>query len=192
MSDDYMEYAAIGTRALYACASIATQHRAVRVNRSKPTPMRAPHEGPGLFALESAMDELAYELRLDPLDLRLRNYAEVDPTRRPVLLQEVARVLSRRRAPVRLDRRNPVPGATRIGGELVGVGMASAIMQTFRNAAQARISINRQGEVRIESGTQEIGTGLTTILPQIAADVLGVPVERVQLVLGDTDLPPRR
>ena len=81
MSDDYMEYAAIGTRALYACASIATQHRAVRVNRSKPTPMRAPHEGPGLFALESAMDELAYELRLDPLDLRLRNYAEVDPTR---------------------------------------------------------------------------------------------------------------
>ena len=76
-----MEYAAIGTRALYACASIATQHRAVRVNRSKPTPMRAPHEGPGLFALESAMDELAYELRLDPLDLRLRNYAEVDPTR---------------------------------------------------------------------------------------------------------------
>ena len=67
--------------------------------------------------------------------------------------------------------------------------MASAIMQTFRNAATARISIDRQGEVRIESGTQEIGTGLTTALPQIAASALGVPVERVQLVLGDTDLP---
>lgn len=67
--------------------------------------------------------------------------------------------------------------------------MASAIMQTFRNAASARVSISRQGQVRIESGTQEIGTGLTTALPQIAADALGVPVERVQLVLGDTDLP---
>ena len=186
-----MEYAAIGTRALYACASIETQHRAVRVNRSKPTPMRAPHEGPGLFALESAMDELAYELRLDPLELRLRNYAEVDPTRGvPFSSKKLRECYVEGARRFGWTARNPVPGATRIGGELVGVGMASAIMQTFRNAARARISINRQGEVRIESGTQEIGTGLTTVLPQIAADVLGVPVERVQLVLGDTDLPP--
>ena len=190
ISDDYMEYAAIGTRALYACPSIDTQHRAVRVNRSKPTPMRAPHEGPGLFALESAMDELAHELRLDPLELRLRNYAEVDPTRNvPFSSKKLRECYLEGARRFGWASRNPVPRATRIGRDLVGLGMASAIMQTFRNAASARVSINRQGDVRVETGTQEIGTGLTTVLPQVAADVLGVPLEHVQLFLGDTDLP---
>ena len=190
ISDDYMEYAAIGTRALYACASIETRHRAVRVNRGTPTPMRAPHEGPGLFALESAMDELAYELRLDPLELRLRNYAEVDPTRGvPFSSKKLRECYLQGARRFGWGARNPVPQSTRIGRDLVGLGMASAIMQTFRNPAKARVSINRQGDVRIETGTQEIGTGLTTALPQIAADVLGVPIDRVQLVLGDTDLP---
>ena len=190
ISDDYMEYAAIGTRALYACPSIDTQHRAVRVNRSKPTPMRAPHEGPGLFALEFAMDELAHELRLDPLELRLRNYAEVDPTRNvPFSSKKLRECYLEGARRFGWASRNPVPRATRIGRDLVGLGMASAIMQTFRNAASARVSINRQGDVRVETGTQEIGTGLTTVLPQVAADVLGVPLEHVQLILGDTDLP---
>jgi xanthine dehydrogenase YagR molybdenum-binding subunit len=123
--------------------------------------------------------------------LRIRNYAEVDPTRGvPFSSKKLRECYVEGARRFGWTARNPVPGATRIGGDLVGVGMATAIMQTFRNAARARISINRQGEVWIESGTQEIGTGLTTVLPQIAADVLGVPVERVQLVLGDTDLPP--
>ena len=190
ISDNYMEYAAIGTRALYACPAIATQHRAVRVNRGNPTPMRAPHEGPGLFALESAMDELAYELRLDPLVLRLKNYAEVDPTRGvPFSSKKLRECYQEGARRFGWAHRDPKPGAMREGRDLVGWGMASAIMQTFRNAAKARVSISRHGDVLVESGTQEIGTGLTTALPQIAADGLGVAVERVRLALGDTNLP---
>jgi xanthine dehydrogenase YagR molybdenum-binding subunit len=92
--DDYVEYAAIGTRSLYACPAIATQHRAVRVHRGTPTPMRAPHEGLSMVGLECTMDELAVQLGIDPVELRLRNYADTDPTSERIGLDAGVRVLS--------------------------------------------------------------------------------------------------
>jgi xanthine dehydrogenase YagR molybdenum-binding subunit len=188
---DYMEYACSGTRTLYACPAIATSHRAVAVHRGVPTPMRAPHEGPGMVALEIAMDELAVELDIDPVELRLRNYAEKnDPTTgKPFSSKKLAECYREGVERFGWARRNARPRSMREGRNLVGWGMATASMSTFRFPANARVTIDDKGHVLIEAGCQEIGTGAHTVLPQIAADALGVSVERVRLSLGDTTLP---
>ncbi|MBV8150021.1 MAG: xanthine dehydrogenase family protein molybdopterin-binding subunit [Candidatus Eremiobacteraeota bacterium] len=188
--DDYVEYPAAATRSLYACPAIATSHRVVRVNRNLPTPMRAPHEGPGAVGLECALDELAWALNVDPIELRIRNHADKDPTTGEPFSQknllECYRVGAERFG---WERRAAAPGTMRDGRNLVGYGMASAIMTTFRQPASARVTLEFDGSVLVEAGTQDIGGGQYTILPQIAADALGVSLERVRIVLGDTTLP---
>ncbi|MBA3712399.1 MAG: xanthine dehydrogenase family protein molybdopterin-binding subunit [Pyrinomonadaceae bacterium] len=190
MSDDYVEYGAIASRTMYACPALETRHRIVRVNRGPGTPMRAPQEGPSMFGLECAMDELAVVLKMDPVELRLKNYAERDPTKgKPFSSKKLRECYSEGAQRFGWERRNPKPGSMREGHDLIGWGMASALMETYRFPATARVTLERGGTVLIESGTQEIGTGVYTIMPQIAADVLGVAPERVRLVLGDTTLP---
>lgn len=188
---NHVEGTGIGTRSLYASPSISTTHRLVRVHRAEPTPMRAPLEGVGLAAAEIAMDELAYELGMDPLELRLENYAESDPTDgKPFSSKKLRECYEQGAARFGWSRRTFEPRSMRDGRDLVGYGMASAIFSAFRQPSRARVSIDAQGIVLVETSTQEIGTGARTVLPQIAADALGVPVDRVRFAWGDTDLPP--
>ncbi|CAN5391160.1 xanthine dehydrogenase family protein molybdopterin-binding subunit [soil metagenome] len=188
--DDYLEYAAIATRAMYASPAIETTHRIVAVNLNNPTPMRAPHEGLSMFGLESAMDELAYKLEIDPLELRLKNYAEKDPTSgKPFSSKALRECYAEGAERFGWKNREPKIRSMTDGDDLIGWGMASAMMGTFRFASTARVTLEKNGDILIESGTQEIGTGVYTIMPQIAAEVLEVPVERVRIVLGDTTLP---
>jgi xanthine dehydrogenase YagR molybdenum-binding subunit len=187
----HYELAGAGTRSLYASPAIRTTHRAVRVHRNEPTPMRAPLEGVGLVALEIAMDELAYELGLDPVALRLTNYAEVDPSDgKPFSSKKLRECYEEGARRFGWSRRSAAPRSMREGRDLVGWGMATAIFGAFRNPAKARLSLDRSGAVLIETSTQEMGTGARTVFPQIAADILGVPVERVGIAWGDTRLPP--
>jgi xanthine dehydrogenase YagR molybdenum-binding subunit len=187
---NHVEGAGIGTRSLYACPAISTSHRLVRVHRGDPTPMRAPLEGIGLVAVEIAMDELAYELKLDPLALRLKNHAQIDPTDgKPFSSKKLRECYAEGARRIGWENRNPTPRSMRDGRDLVGYGMATALFTAFRQPANARISIDRAGVVLVETSTQEIGTGSRTIFPQIAADVLELPAERVQLSWGDTRLP---
>ncbi|HEX6996218.1 MAG TPA: xanthine dehydrogenase family protein molybdopterin-binding subunit [Gammaproteobacteria bacterium] len=188
---NHIEGTGIGTRSLYACPSISTTHRLVRVHRGDPTPMRAPLEGIGLVAAEIAMDELAYELRMDSIALRLENYAEVDPTDgKPFSSKRLRDCYEQGAARFGWSRRTFEPRSMRDGRDLIGYGMASAIFAAFRQPSRARVAIDAEGTVLVETSTQEIGTGVRTVLPQIAADALGVPVEQVRLAWGDTDLPP--
>ncbi len=158
---EYVEMAAKGSRVLYACPSIETRHRVAAIATILPTPMRAPHEGPGMFALESAMDELAYELGMDPLELRLRNHAETDPTTgrsspsKELLAcyQEGARRFGWQGRPMAVR-------SMRDGDDLVGWGMASAVMTAGFLPASARVRVDADGSVVIEAGCQEIGTGV--------------------------------
>ena len=187
----HVEPAGWGTHAIYASPAIATTHRLVRVDRGNPTPMRAPLEGVGLVAVETAMDELAYKVAVDPLALRLKNYAEVDPfDGRPFSSKKLRECYLEGAKRFGWSARKPMPRSMRDGHDLIGYGMATALMQTFRQPAKARITIDRSGRVTVASSTQEIGTGVRTIMPQIAAEVLGVAVDTVSLSLGDTDLPP--
>ncbi len=186
----FPEYAAAGTRTVYACPAIATRHRVVKLNTIQPTAMRAPNEGMGNFALESAMDELAYELGMDPLELRLRNYAERDPTTgKPYSSKKLREAYHLGAERFGWSRRAPHPRAVRDGNDLVGYGMATALMTTYRFPSAARVRMRADGSVVVESGTQEIGTGVRTIMPQIAADRLGIDPQHVEIVLGDTTLP---
>ena len=190
IADDFPEYAAAGTRTMYACPAIATRHRVVKVNTVQPTAMRAPNEGMGNFALESAMDELAAELDIDPLELRLRNYADKDPTTgKPYSSKKLREAYHLAAERFGWSRRPLRPRAIRDGNDLVGYGMASALMTTYRFPSTARVVMRPDGAVTVLAGSQEIGTGVRTIMPQIAADRLGVHPCRVEMLLGDTDLP---
>jgi xanthine dehydrogenase YagR molybdenum-binding subunit len=142
-----------------------------------------------MVGLEIAMDELAERLALDPVELRLRNYADTDPTSgKPFSSKKLRECYQSAAEGFGWSRRSPAPGSMRDGTTLVGWGMASCLMSTFRFGGSARITIRRDGTVRIETGSHEIGTGVSTILPQIAADILGLDPARIEVALGDTTL----
>ncbi|MFZ5895089.1 MAG: xanthine dehydrogenase family protein molybdopterin-binding subunit [Myxococcota bacterium] len=188
--DEFSEPSALQTRMLYACPNVATSHRLVRLDTPAPTFMRAPGEASGTFALEVALDELAGELRLDPLELRLRNYAERDPEEDKPWSSKSLRECYRRAAErFGWARRKPEPRSMRDGNWLVGWGMATATYPARQSGASARVKIKRDGSVVVQAGSQDLGTGTYTIFSQIAADVLGVPLERVRCEIGDTALP---
>lgn len=178
--DDWIETSGLFSRNLYAVPNYRMTHRLARLNTSRPTFTRAPGESTGSFALECALDELAVELGMDPIELRLRNYAERDPdSGKPFSsksLRECYRVGAERFG---WDKRDTTPG----------MGMATASYPAWRSNASAFIRMDSEGNVLVQSGTQELGTGSYTVFSQIAAQVLGIPIERVTFELGDTLLP---
>ncbi|MGW0857054.1 xanthine dehydrogenase family protein molybdopterin-binding subunit [Streptomyces sp. NPDC002690] len=187
---EYPEFSTVGTRTLYAADAIETRTSVLPADLNLPTPMRAPHEGTGMFALESAMDELAYALDIDPLELRLRNYAEQDPTeKRPFSSKELRACYEEGARRFGWQSRPMRPRSLRDGDELVGQGMASVILHSVRLPATARISMDPDGRVTLSAGTQEIGGGTRTIMPQIAAETLGIDRDLVTFKMGDTALP---
>jgi xanthine dehydrogenase YagR molybdenum-binding subunit len=191
MLEDFLESSGVATRMLYESPNIETDHDLVRLNVGSPTFMRAPGEATGTFALESAMDELAVALHMDPIELRLKNYAEKDPdSGKPwssKSLRECYRVGAERFG---WSRRSAAPGSMRDGRWLIGYGMASATYPARQQAASCIARILPDGRALVRAGSQEIGCGTYTVMAQVAADALGLPVERVRFELGDTDLPP--
>jgi xanthine dehydrogenase YagR molybdenum-binding subunit len=189
--DNYIEYAALSTRSLWAASGgISTNHKVVHVNRNTPTAMRSPHEALGHFALESAMDELAYATGVDPVALRLLNDTEIDPySGRPFSTRAMRKCLTEGAARFGWDKRTPEPGSMRDGRHLIGQGMAGAIYTHWRWPAKARVTLNSDGSALVEAGMHDIGTGTYTVMQQVAADALGLAPEKVTVQLGDTRLP---
>jgi xanthine dehydrogenase YagR molybdenum-binding subunit len=152
--------------------------------------MRSPHEALGHFALESAMDELAYATGVDPISLRLRNDTGIDPfSGRPFSTRAMRECLAQGAARFGWDKRTPEPGSMRDGRHLVGQGMAGAVYTHWRWPAKARVTIDRDGSALVETGTHDVGTGTYTVMRQVAADALGMAPEKVTVRLGDTRLP---
>jgi xanthine dehydrogenase YagR molybdenum-binding subunit len=189
--DNYIEYAAMASRHLWAAgAGIATNHKVVHVNRNTPTAMRSPHEALGHFALESAMDELAYAAGVDPVRLRLLNDPETDPlSGRPFSTRAIRKCLAEGGARFGWDKRTPAPRSMRDGRYLIGQGMAGAIYTHWRWPANARVTLKSDGSALVEAGMHELGTGTYTVMQQVAADALGLAPEKVTVRLGDTRLP---
>jgi xanthine dehydrogenase YagR molybdenum-binding subunit len=188
--DEFSEPSALQTRMLYRCPNVATSHRLVRLDIPTPTFMRAPGESTGTFALESAMDELAYAAKLDPLELRLRNYADRDfDEDKPWSSKRLRECYQRASERFGWARRPLEPRSLRDGRWLLGWGLATATYPARQSAASARATMLKDGTVLVQAGSQDIGTGTYTIMSQIAADTLGVPFERVRFELGDTTLP---
>ncbi len=188
--DEFIEPVAKTARMIYACPNIETSHRLVRLNEGTPTFMRAPGEASGSFALESAMDELAYALNIDPIELRLRNYAEVDPDKGlPWSSKSLRQCYKLGASRFGWQKRNPKPRSMRDGNYLVGWGMATATYPTNRSPASAIAQIMADGTAVVRTGSQDIGTGTYTVMTQVAAEALGIPVNKIRIELGDTTLP---
>lgn len=187
---EYIEAAGWDTYALYATPNFRISHRRRRLDRLSPSAMRSPFGGVGFVAVEIAMDELAYKLGQDPLALRLRNYARADPLDgRPFSSNKIKECYEEGARRFGWAQRTMAPRSMRDGRELIGYGMASAALRAFRFPSSARMSIDRSGQMLIETGAHDVGQGLSTILPQIAASVLEVPVTSISLAIGDTALP---
>ena len=188
--DDFVEAAASQTRMLYSCPNVATSHRLVRIDVSTPTFTRAPGEAPGSYAIECAMDELAHAANIDPLELRVRNHATRDEQEnKPFSSKSLLECYRRASDAFGWAKRKPAPRSMRDGNVLVGWGMATATYPARQLPATARARMRADGSVLVQAGTQDIGTGTYTVMTQLAADALGVPIERVTFELGDTTLP---
>ncbi|MEH2074071.1 MAG: xanthine dehydrogenase family protein molybdopterin-binding subunit [Nostoc sp.] len=188
--DEFIEPVGKSARMIYACPNIETSHRLVHIDQGTPTYMRAPGEASGSFALESAMDELAYGLNIDPVELRLRNHADVDPTKGlPWSSKSLIQCYKLGAEKFGWQKRNPKPRSMRDGNYLIGWGMATATYPTNRSPASAIAQIMADGTAVVQSGSQDIGTGTYTVMTQVAAEALGLPVEKVRFELGDTKMP---
>jgi xanthine dehydrogenase YagR molybdenum-binding subunit len=188
--DEFVETAGLPTQRLYACPNLRISHKLAQLNRGTPTPMRAPGEATGTFGIESAMDELSYQLKMDPVELRLRNYAEKDPqTGNPWSLKDLRECYRRGAAAIGWEKRNPMPQSMKEGNQLAGYGMATAIYPANRVPASAKVRIFSDGHAVASSCTQDIGTGTYTIMTQIAAQALGIDISQVDFKLGDSSLP---
>ena len=187
-------YAVAGTDAstrMYACPNVASSVTIVRADRSTPGFMRAPAETPYFFALESAMDELAVALAMDPVELRRVNDTMREPIKGlPFTSRSLMPCFDRAAEAFGWSKRDARPGSMRDGDWLVGWGCATSAYPTQMAAAAARVSLFPDGTARVETAGHEIGNGLYTVLAQTAAERLGLPIGKVSVLLGDTDLPP--
>jgi CO/xanthine dehydrogenase Mo-binding subunit len=190
VAHDQYEPVAAGSAAAYACPNVATRDMQRRLNIPPTGSMRAPGEAQGNFALESAMDELACDLGLDPVELRLRNYAEDHPGLGLPWSSKALRACYEQGAE-RFGwwRRRPEPGLVRDGDFLVGYGMAGVSFFWWQAPCQARASIGRDGRAFVRSAATDIGTGTYTVMTQLSAELLGLRLDQVRFGLGDTDLP---
>jgi xanthine dehydrogenase YagR molybdenum-binding subunit len=188
---EFVETATVCTKSTYACENVETSQRLLRLDIGRPTWMRAPGHATGSFAVESAMDELAITLGIDPLELRILNFAEKDPDSKLPWSSNVLRDCYRQGAE-RFGWKHRVakPGAVTRDGQLVGMGMATSLHASWRNPASASVKLLSDGTALVQSGTQDIGTGTYTVMSQIAADKLALPVSKVKFELGDTNMPP--
>lgn len=178
------------TGVLYNVPVREITYQVAKLNLGTPTFMRAPGEAPGCFALESAMDEMASELKMDPIAFRVLNHTTVDPLKNHPFsgdnLRDCYRVGAEKFG---WTQRKMEPRVNRNGKYLVGYGMATATYPAGRSAATARVQMMANGDVKVSSATQDIGTGTYTVMAQTASDALGVPVERITVQLGDSTLP---
>ena len=187
---DFTEDGADISNRLYSCPNVFTSTKTVALDLGKPTWMRAPGECPGVYAIECAMDELAHAAKIDPLKLRQINHAEKDESVNlpwsSNWLKECYEQGSRRFG---WEQRKLEPRSMKKGKNLVGWGMATACHPVFRMKTEAAVTLNPDGSATVLSGTQDIGTGTYTVATQIAADALGLPIEKVHFSLGDTNMP---
>ena len=187
---EFVEQVVTPTRTMYAAPNRRTTHRVVALNVPTPSWMRAPGECPGMYGLESAIDELAYATGLDPIELRIRNEPAADPEEgTPWSSRNLVACLREGAERFGWSERAPQPRARREGRWWIGLGVAASTYPAYRSPARAAVRREADGRFAVRIAAADIGTGARTVLAQIAADALGVPVDQVQMEIGDSALP---
>ena len=175
---------------LYKSTNAKYVHKLARLDLSTSCDMRCPSAATGVYALECAMDELAVALKVDPLELRLRCYSERDQNDDRPFSSKALRECYRQAAEAfGWNRRNPEPRSMRDAGDLVGWGMATGVWDALQWSITVRVVLSANGHAEVACATSDIGTGTYTIMAQVAADMLGLPLENISIKLGDSSLP---
>jgi xanthine dehydrogenase YagR molybdenum-binding subunit len=186
----FPEQTGAATPLMYAVENFRSEQNIVAVNTVTPGALRAPGKNPSAFGIESAMDELAYAAVIDPLEIRLRNYADHDyQSGKPWATRRLREALQAGAEAFGWARRKPEPRSMRDGRQLIGWGIGCGTFPNLRNSSEALIRILNNGTVEVVSGAIDMGQGTYTILAQTAAEALGVPVEQVEVRLGDSTMP---
>ena len=177
--------------ALYKSPNARYTHKLARLDLPTSGDMRAPGAATGVYALESAMDELAVALKLDPVELRLRSYSDRDQNENLPYTSKNLRECYRQGAEAfGWSKRSAEPRSMRDGNELVGWGMATGVWEALQMPASARIVLTANGHAEVATAASDIGTGTYTIMAQVTADMLGLPIDNMAVKLGDSTLPP--
>ncbi len=189
--EDFTEGVVNISQLMYASPNVNTKYKLVSLNVNTPTPMRGPGEATGAWALESALDELSYALNIDPIELRLRNHADTDPlSGKPYsskFLKEAYQLGADR---IGWSERRQQPGTLVKDGWLVGYGMGAGMFGAYRSNATVTARLQVDGTLVLQTAVTDIGPGTGTAMAAIGAEVMGVPVEKVKIFLGDSSLPP--
>lgn len=189
--ENFTEGVTNASKFLYACPNVNTDYKLLPLDVSTPTWMRGPGEATGCFALESAIDELAYKLNLDPVELRLRNYAATDPERNlPWSSKYLKECYQLGAEKIGWNKRNPLPRSMQEDGMLAGYGMSTGVFSAMRWNATVKAVLKADGSLLLQSAVSDSGPGTATAMVQIASNTLQVPAEKIQFELGNTSFPP--
>lgn len=188
--EDYVETVVNWGHMLYPAESTLLEHKLVPLDVFSPLDMRAPGGSTGMHAIEITMDELAYKLNMDPLELRLVNYSEIDKsTDKEYSSKELRECYLQGAEKFGWKKRNPQPRSMKRGNKLIGLGMATGIWEANRILARAQAIMKSDGKVEIKSAVTDIGTGTLTVMTQIASDELGLPIEDITFSYADSKMP---
>lgn len=191
MYEEFNERSVDVSKILYACSNVLTRYHVFPFDISTPTWMRGPGEATGAFAIESALDELSYALNIDPIELRLRNYAETDPqTNKPYSSKFLKEAYQLGADKIGWKQRDPTPASMKQGEWLVGYGMASGTFGAYRGTAKALARIFADGTLMVQSAVSDSGPGTATSMTKVASNVMGIPGNKITFQLGDSSLPP--
>jgi xanthine dehydrogenase YagR molybdenum-binding subunit len=189
--EEFTEALLSATSYMYACPNLRTSYRLTPLDTGTPNHMRGPGESSGMFALESALDELSYELGVDPIELRRRNEPTMDEgENKPFSSRSLVQCYERGAERFGWSRRSPVPRSMRDGRLLVGMGVASATYPVWYLPTSARVRLHADGTAAVEVAASDMGPGTYTSMTQVAAETLGIPVEQVRVSIGRSDFPP--
>ncbi len=189
--EDFAEGPADVSRQVYACPNVSTSNKILSLDVGSPIWMRGPGPATGTFALESAMDELSYALNIDPIELRLRNYAETDPeSGKPFSGKNLREAYKMGAENIGWSDRSPKPGSVMKDGWLVGYGVSGGIFGADREPATVKATMMADGTLILQTAVSDIGPGTATAMVSIGAETMGIPVDRVKFDLGDSSLPP--
>jgi len=190
MINTYVENTGSCTKSLYDCENLRVSHATIGANHGTPTSMRAPGAAPGLFALESAMDEMAEQLNMDPLEFRKVNYTERDQSMDlPFSSIHLKEAFDQGAEKFGWAKRNHEVGSMRDGNDVIGWGMAACNWEALKMACDARVSLRADGTAFASSATQDIGTGTYTIVAQAVSAITGIPLDKIEVELGDSSYP---
>lgn len=189
--EDFREGIVDASKFLYACENVDTKYNLLPLDLSTPVWMRGPGEASGCFALESAIDELSYKLKMDPIELRLKNYTTINPENKlPFSDINLKDCYAYGKNKIGWKNRPTVPGSLKENGWLIGYGMAVGIFGAGKGSASVRIVLSNDGKLLLECGVSDMGPGTTTSMTILAAEVMQMPIQKIKFKLGDSDLPP--